>query len=163
MGRRIWFVGLPVALVALVGISTLTLKALQHEPGDPADPDQVADGAALYAWNCTRCHGRDLGGEFSWAFEGTDLSNEEVGAIVEKIDDIAPAHDERGSTSRLDDDTLFKIIGEGPKEILQKPNSRMPGFSDRLDDEQIWAVIAFIKSHWQEPEIAAATDEIEDY
>ena len=163
MGRRIWFVGLPVALVALVGISTLTLKALQHEPGDPADPDQVADGAALYAWNCSRCHGRHLGGEFSWAFEGTDLSNEEVGAIVEKIDDIAPAHDERGSTSRLDDETLFKIVGEGPKEILQKPNSRMPGFSDRLDDEQIWAVIAFIKSHWQEPEIADATDEIEDY
>ena len=152
MGRRIWFVGLPAALAVLVGISTLTLKALQHAPGDPADPDQVADGAALYGWNCSRCHGRDLGGEFSWAFEGSNLSNEEVDAIVTKIDDIAPAHDERGSTSRLDDEALFKIIADGPKEALQKPDSRMPGFSDRLEDEQIWAVIAFMKSHWQEGE-----------
>lgn len=159
MGRRVWLVGLPVALVALVGVSTLTLKALQHEPGDPLDPDQVADGAALYAWNCSRCHGRDLGGEFSWAFEGSDLSNEEVDAITSKIGDIAPAHDERGSTARLDDDTLFKVIGEGPKEILQKPNSRMPGFSDRLNDEQIWALIAFMKSHWEEAKTAGGSSE----
>jgi len=162
MGQRFWVFALPVVAVAAAAGAAWAMMAWQYPPGDPADPEQVADGAALYAWNCTRCHGEDLGGEFSWATEGTDLSDEEVEEIVRRLGDVAPAHDDRGSTSRLEDDMLFKIIDEGPEKVLDKPDSRMPGFSDRLDEEQIWAVIAFMKSHWQETDTAAASDEIEE-
>ena len=39
--------------------------------------------------------------------------------------------------------------------VLDKPNSRMSGFGDRLVEEDIWAIIAFMKKHWQEIEVAA--------
>ena len=46
---------------------------------------------------------------------------------------------------------LFRIVQEGPTKALNKPKSdesRMPGFSDRLSDEEIWAIVAYMKSNW---------------
>lgn len=155
MSRRFWLFGLPVVLVAAVAGVTWTLMAREHPPGDPQDAEQVAVGAALYAWNCARCHGEDLGGELGWAQEVTGLSDEEIEDVAKRIGDVAPAHDEHGSTSRLPDDMLFKIIDEGPETVLDKPDSRMPGYNDRLAEEEIWAIIAFMKSHWEQMEAAA--------
>ena len=33
-------------------------------------------------------------------------------------------------------------------------NSAMPGFADKLEDRQLWAVLAFIKSRWPETVLA---------
>ena len=150
MSRRIWRVGLSVVLVAGVAGVAWTLMAKDHPPGDPKDDQQVAVGAALYAWNCARCHGEDLGGELGWAREKTALSDEEINEIAKRIGDVAPAHDEHGTTARLADDMLFKVIHDGPASALNKPDSRMPGFQDQLTEGEIWSVIAFMKRNWQE-------------
>jgi mono/diheme cytochrome c family protein len=34
--------------------------------------------------------------------------------------------------------------------------SDMPAFADKLSDDEIWAVLAFIKSHWKSPELLDA-------
>ncbi|MGI9420555.1 MAG: c-type cytochrome [Geminicoccaceae bacterium] len=154
MGRRSLYFAFPLIVAAAAGVAW-TLMAREHPPGDPADNEQVAVGAALYAWNCARCHGQDLGGELGWVKNETGLSDEEVKVIAERLGDVAPAHDEGGATSRLDDAMLFRVIAEGPEKALNKPDSRMSGFDDRLVEEEIWSIIAFMKSHWDEAETAA--------
>ena len=155
MGRRFWLVTLPVIGLVAAGGAAWTLMAREHPPGDPADSEQVAVCAALYEWNCARCHGDDLGGELGWVKEETGLSEEQINEVAERLGDVAPAHDQSGTTSRLDDATLFRVIDEGPGNVLDKPDSRMSGFNDRLAADEIWAIIAFMKSHWQGLDAAA--------
>lgn len=155
MSRRSWLFGLPLLAVVIVAGAAWTWTARQYSSGDPADAGQVAVGAALYDWNCARCHGEDLGGELGWVQETTDLTDEDIEKVAEKLGDVAPAHDESGRTARLDDAVLFRIIDEGAAEVLDKPNSRMIGFGDHLADDEIWAIIAFMKKHWQEIGLAA--------
>ncbi len=119
-------------------------------PGDAGDSQQVTLGQAVYEQDCARCHGNDLGGEFGWLDdEDIGLSDSEIELILESIDNVAPAHDASGQTWQYNDDMLFKIIKEGPALALGKQESRMPGFGDQLDDQEIWAIVAFMKSQWQ--------------
>lgn len=153
MSRRLWLFGLPLLAISVVaGGAALTLLAKEHAPGDPDDAEQVLVGKAVYGRDCTRCHGEDLGGEFGWLKKENEanLSEEEIDRMLKSIGDVAPAHDDSGTTWRLDDGTLFSIIKDGPKVALAKPESRMPAFQDRLDDREIWSVVAFLKSQWQE-------------
>ncbi|MEM8949581.1 MAG: c-type cytochrome [Pseudomonadota bacterium] len=149
MSRRSLLFAIPLIGIVTAGGVAWTLMAREHPPGDPADADQVAIGSALYSWNCARCHGEDLSGELGWAKEAVGLSDEDVQEVAERLGDVAPAHDKSGSTSRLSDDVLFRVIDEGPEEVLDKPDSRMPGFNDRLVEEEIWSIIAFMKHNWQ--------------
>ncbi len=152
MRRRYWVPGLSMLTlgVALASGMALTWPDQTYPPGDPGDQEQVILGAALYGRDCARCHGDDMGGELGWAREEAGLSNEDIEAISKRLGDVAPAHDEHGTTSRLPDEVLFRIIDEGPAKVLKKPESRMTGFHDRLAQDEIWAIIAFMKDHWQQ-------------
>lgn len=152
MSGRLGLSALTIIVLASAAGATWTLMAREYPPGDPGDADQVSVGAALYDWNCARCHGDDLGGELAWVKAEAGVSEEDVEAIAGKLSDVAPAHDDSGSTSRLSDPVLFKIIDEGPEKVLNKTDSRMSGFHDRLAEEEIWSIIAFMKSHWPEAE-----------
>lgn len=152
MSRRFWLFRVPLLACAIVaGGAAWTLMAREHPPGDPGDLDQVALGEAVYGRDCARCHGDDLSGEFGWLKKdnGNDLSEVEVERMLQSLDNVAPAHDNSGLTWRHDDETLFSIIKEGSAIALSKPDSRMQGFGDRLNDGEVWAVVAFLKSHWQ--------------
>lgn len=151
MSRRFWVFGLSfMGVVAIAGGATWGLRALDHPPGDPGDGDQVALGEAVYSRDCARCHGEDLSGEFGWLKkeQHQDLSEAEIERMVQSLDNVAPAHDASGTTWRHDDATLVSIIKDGPAVALSKPNSRMPGFEERLSDEEVWAVVAFLKNNW---------------
>ncbi|NJO38722.1 MAG: c-type cytochrome [Rhizobiales bacterium] len=162
MRRLMEKAGLPIVLVAgMIGIAW-TLMAREHPPGDPGDPEQVALGAALYAWNCARCHGEDLGGELGWAQKQMGLSDQEIQDVAKRVGDVAPAHDAHGDTARLADDKLFAVIHDGPEAALGRPQSRMSGFKDQLAEDEIWAIIAFLKSHWPEAGSAGAST-LQDY
>ena len=153
MRGRFWRVGLPLlALVGAGGGAVWTLMAHEHPPGDPLDQKQVNLGEALYEQDCARCHGADLSGEFGWLKKENDsgLSEAEIERMLQSLDNVAPAHDNSGFTWRLDDETLFSVIKDGPAIALSKPGSRMPGFEKRLNDDEIWAVVAFMKSNWMD-------------
>jgi mono/diheme cytochrome c family protein len=115
------------------------------------DPAIVALGANVYEANCASCHGADLKGQANWRSPGED------GRL------LAPPHDETGHTWHHDGDTLFQLTKYGVSALINDPNlaSNMPIYDGVLSDEEIIAVLSYIKSTWPE-EIRARHTEMEN-
>ena len=64
----------------------------------------------------------------------------------------APPHDASGHTWHHPDDMLFRITKEGVSAVVPGYESDMPAFVGVLSDEEIRAVLAFIKTSWPERE-----------
>ena len=117
---------------------------------DPRDTARVALGATLYAQHCAACHGPKLEGQPNWR---RPLPNGRM---------PAPPHDESGHTWHHPDRVLFAITKDGlvPPHAPKGYESDMPAFAAKLSDEEIWAVLAHIKSHWTSAEVLAARAEM---
>lgn len=101
------------------------------------DPDTIARGKALYAEHCASCHGADLAGEADWREALPDGRRP------------APPHDETGHTWHHPDAMLFAMTKYGIEPFAPPGyESDMPGFAGVLDDAEIAAVLAYIKSTW---------------
>ena len=110
---------------------------------DPRDTGPVALGAKLYTQDCSACHGAELEGQPNWR---SRLPNGKL---------PAPPHDDSGHTWHHTDQLLFDITKHGlvwpyaPKDYQSDmPQSDMPAFDATLAGDEIWAVLAYIKSHW---------------
>ena len=114
------------------------------------DPDIVALGAVVYQENCASCHGANLEGQPDWRSPGED------GRLP------APPHDEAGHTWHHDGDTLFRLTKYGTGALFGDPDyaSNMPIYEGVLTDDEIIAVLSYIKSTWPQ-DIRAAHDERE--
>lgn len=125
-----------IFLVALMAPS----MALASGDKPPAESlQQLVTGARIYAENCAACHGAKLEGQPNWR------QLNENGRLP------APPHNAKGHTWHHDDNTLFGITKLGTKEFTGLDvESDMPAFKDVLSDEEIWAVLAYIKSKWPE-------------
>lgn len=107
--------------------------------GRVAGPEMLALGEALYAGHCASCHGAQLEGQPDWKRR---LGNGRM---------PAPPHDETGHTWHHSDADLFRLTKEGVATVIGGDyESDMPAFGDALTDEEILAVLAFIKSTWPE-------------
>ncbi|WP_119680805.1 c-type cytochrome [Indioceanicola profundi] len=101
------------------------------------DAAVIARGAAIYADHCAACHGEQLEGQPDWRSRKPD------GRLP------APPHDQTGHTWHHPDEVLFRIVKRGPAAAVAGDyESDMPGFAGVLNDEEIRAVLAFIKSTW---------------
>ena len=104
---------------------------------DASDLELVTLGAAVYTEHCASCHGRNLEGEPDWRRRRPD------GTLP------APPHDATGHTWHHADELLFRMTREGPAAVVGKGyQSTMTGFAGILDDREIWASLAYIKSRW---------------
>jgi mono/diheme cytochrome c family protein len=104
---------------------------------DAGNAERVAHGEQLYAEHCATCHGAKLEGQSDWR------QPLPTGGLP------APPHDETGHTWHHDDQLLFDYTKWGGQALLgDLGQSNMPAFGDQLDDEQIWAVLSFIKAQW---------------
>lgn len=118
------------------------LKGLVTPPPPPpgaraSDAELVARGKVVYAENCADCHGADLQGEPNWRVKKAD------GTLP------APPHDETGHTWHHHDQLLFDYTKHGGQALAPDGfKSNMPAFGEVLSDNDIWAVLAFIKSRW---------------
>jgi mono/diheme cytochrome c family protein len=132
------------AVIASVGLAAAGVGAVFWASGAaeerPAEtPAPIARGAVVYAEACAACHGANLEGAPDWRTPGPD------GLLP------APPHDASGHTWHHGDAVLFRITKEGPAAVVGGGyRSAMPGFADVLSDEDIWAVLAFIRSTWPE-------------
>lgn len=107
----------------------------------PDDPRVVALGRMFYDQHCASCHGSNLEGETQdWQTPGPD------GLMP------APPHDETGHTWHHRDELLFRItkLGMARGANLNDYKSAMPAYEGILSDDQIIAVLSFIKSQWPE-------------
>ncbi len=109
----------------------------------PASVD-IAAGEQLYAASCAACHGANLEGQGDWRSPGPD------GRLP------PPPHDASGHTWHHSDDVLYTYVALGGREMLAREgmefDSGMPGFADVLSEQEIWDILAFIKSTWGDRE-----------
>jgi mono/diheme cytochrome c family protein len=127
--RRAFFVG--VVVLAAAASSVLLIRHSIY-----GEPPQIVQGRALYAIHCASCHGKKLEGEPDWQ------APKPSGRMP------APPHDDSGHTWHHSDHELFLITKKGLTAIVPGYESDMPAFENVLSDEQIEAVLAFIKSTW---------------
>lgn len=115
-----------------------------------ADPAQIALGQKVYAQHCAVCHGAKLEGQANWRER---MPNGRL---------PAPPHDESGHTWHHLDEVLFGITKNGLLPPYGPPGyeSDMPAFVGKLSDDEIWAVLAYIKSHWTSADVLAARAEM---
>lgn len=119
----------------------ISLLAGCGPPGkaDPGDAGQVATGKRVYEAHCLSCHGAKLEGQPRWRER---LPNGRL---------PAPPHDATGHTWHHPDAVLFRIVKEGVANVVGgNYESDMPPYKGVLNDAQIWAVLAYIKSTWPE-------------
>jgi mono/diheme cytochrome c family protein len=129
-----------ISVIAVVAIAALfgLYKSLAIMGGaDPSDREQVALGEKIYRAHCASCHGVHLEGEANWRERNAD------GTLK------PPPHDDSGHTWHHPDKVLFDYTKQGGQPTAPPGfKSAMPGFAGTLDDAEIWAVLAFIKSRW---------------
>lgn len=96
------------------------------EPSFPIEPSPalVERGKAIYAAQCLTCHGDETG------------QNRQFDA---------PSHNGEGHTWHHPDRLLFQWVLDGPP--LRKA---MPTFRGELSEQEVVAVLAFIKTMWTE-------------
>jgi len=126
----------------------LLLLALLAGCGEPKL--DLAEGKALYDLHCASCHGLKLEGQPNWQKR---LANRKM---------PAPPHDETGHTWHHTDEVLFGITKRGLVPPYAPPGypSDMPAFAGALSDDEIRAVLAYIKSHWKSPDVLAAREQM---
>jgi mono/diheme cytochrome c family protein len=108
---------------------------------EEATSETLGLGQALYAENCASCHGAKLEGQPDWKRR---LPSGRM---------PAPPHDVSGHTWHHADDVLFQITKDGVEAVVGGGyQSDMPAFGDKLSDDEIRAILAFIKSSWAERE-----------
>jgi mono/diheme cytochrome c family protein len=132
-----------VALAAAAVSGTLLLITGSYNLFDSSESKrkQIALGQSLYSTRCASCHGKNLEGQPSWQ---TPLPNGRM---------PAPPHGKTGHTWHHTDDALAGITKLGLKPFAgDNYESDMPAFGTILRDEEIEAILAYIKSTWPERE-----------
>jgi mono/diheme cytochrome c family protein len=105
----------------------------------PYTSKSIARGKQFYLLHCVECHDQDGKGLGRRDFNGTppaDLTNPDEWLY--------------GTSA----EAIFASVHDGSK-------NDMPGFKDRLQDEQIWHVVNFLRSLWPEskrPKLETVTD-----
>lgn len=142
MRKRTLIIGMVSA--ALIGIAALAYFVSDRDDAtsgfiSPTNRELVAKGKEIYASHCASCHGANLEGQANWRQR---LPNGRL---------PAPPHDETGHTWHHPDAVLIDITKNGlvPEKTAPKGyESDMPAFGKVLSDEEIVAVLAYIKSSW---------------
>lgn len=163
-GKSRWLVAglLALGVAVAIAVALQTRRYLETPSGagkagdmrrlriDATDAASVAQGRKIYAQQCAACHGANLEGQADWRER---LPNGRM---------PAPPHDASGHTWHHPDAVLFAITRNGLVPGVTAPDgyvSDMPAFGPALSDQDIVAVLAYIKSTWP-AKIAAAQREV---
>jgi mono/diheme cytochrome c family protein len=142
-----WVVILPIGVVIFLtcGIFTGLLLASNYRAEQHAvqildrrfTDIQIAQGKRLYLQNCAQCHGVMGAGQFPLA----PLEPDATGRIG------APPHNETGHTWHHSDVLLIRYVTDGGFADLTR-FYEMPAFKNKLTDEQVLLILAYIKTMW---------------
>jgi S-disulfanyl-L-cysteine oxidoreductase SoxD len=120
--------------------------ALGPEPEAPPPPTHFADanshdvtwkGYRLYQRSCISCHGNRLEGDVLWQVRDQFFGRR------------APPLDYSGHAWQHSDEELFHMTKFGRFSTTEpNPNSQMPAYAPYFSDDEIVAVIAFVKAQW---------------
>lgn len=127
----------------IYSLALVATPLLAGASGGPGSADnartEIAGGRQIYEQYCAACHGRQGEGAANWKKPD------------ERGDMLPPPHDETGHTWRHSDTMLFKMISEGWRHPFNKTERlTMPAFGDSLTNQEIHAVIDYLKTLWTE-------------
>lgn len=133
-----------LVLAALAaGATLLPLAACDRAPASPyalrpGDQAVLAVGQRVYQQHCASCHGARLQGQPNWR------ERDAAGRLP------APPHDPSGHTWHHPDEVLFRItkFGVAKAANLKDYDSAMPAYEGVLSDQEIVAVLSWIKAQW---------------
>lgn len=134
-----------VVAIILLGLGFLVSRRDRNQAAESItvnstvlSSDDLALGKTTYAENCASCHGENLEGQDNWKEQNEDGTFK------------APPHDEDGHTWHHNDDYLLNRIRYGVQELdpSMQAQSNMPAYAETLSDEEIDAVLGYIKSTW---------------
>ena len=139
----LWAAGL-LALLLVAGAGYFSMRTSNRQAAAPLhslrpdDPQVLRVGARIYAQQCAACHGAKGEGQPDWRDRGPD------GLLP------APPHDASGHTWHHPDEQLFAITKQGLARLINQPEYRtaMPIYGGVLSDDEIVAVLAWIKAQW---------------
>ncbi len=130
------------------GAAAAALLLATGAQAQTADPARIQRGQQLYATSCAACHGANLQGQPDWK------RRLDTGLMP------APPHDATGHTASHSDRELFAFTKLGVAAVLgDSYESAMPAFGDMLNDDDIAAVLDYIKSTWP-PDVQQSQAEI---
>ncbi len=118
------FVVLLGILFILIGCGETAAPTQETEPR--FDPAVLAVGEEVYTANCASCHGVDL-----------------KGGVVNNM--LVPSHLDDGHTWHHPDSYLVDVVTNGGTIPGQ-----MPAYRDTLTEDEIIAVLDYIKNHWSD-------------
>lgn len=128
-----------VGFAVLVGACTTgetvnftTLPGSEIPPVPALDSNLVVAGEEIYQQSCASCHGADLAGQQDWKIPDAEGLRP------------APPQDASGHTWHHSDQLILEIISVG----LDLGPTRMPTFGDQLSEQEIVAVLEFLKASW---------------
>ena len=103
----------------------------------PDNSETITIGKDIYLQECASCHGENLAGQANWR------QRDGKGYMP------APPHNKNGHTWHHSDNSLFMMTKYGIEKIIGKkyPNN-MPAYENMLSDDEIIAVLSYIKSTW---------------
>jgi len=148
--KKLIFGVVGVVMIGAAAILYSTMRPSGPAFIDPADQTLVMQGKVIYANNCAACHGASLQGQPSWR------ERMPSGKLP------APPHDKTGHTWHHPDAMLVDMVKNGLVPGKTAPPgyvSDMPAYSDILSDQEIIAVLAYIKSSWP-PKVLEAQKEV---
>ena len=122
-------------------VITASLIATSAFASHELDGRDIVSGQILYKEHCASCHGANLEGQPNWQSPNDD------GTLP------APPHDETGHTWHHDNQLLYEYTalgGEGALAARGITNfkSGMPGFLEVISEDEIWEILAYIRSTW---------------
>ena len=127
-----------VTLIILFYISNLLnpVSAHNHFPITTDSKLMIERGKIAYEKNCVSCHMINLAGAQNW--KGLDEDGHRK----------APPLNGTGHTWHHDDKTLHAIIKYGLAKLVKNYEGKMIGFEDKLSDNEIDSILAYLKSFW---------------
>ena len=135
--RALGLVGAGFAALSAAALIVIGFEGRSADHGDRADDATMARGRGLYRDHCAACHGAELQGQPNWQVVGP------TGKV------LAPPHDATGHTWQHTDAELFQATKFGVSDVAPEGYvSDMPAFAATLSDDQIWDILAFMKSRW---------------
>ena len=127
-----------IALWLMLLLMVAGCQSPETETDDLVSAETLQLGETVYATHCASCHGAELEGQPDWRSANEDGTWK------------APPHDETGHTWHHPDAYLLDRIrnGTGGLDAQMQALSNMPAYADLLNDAEIDAVLAYIKSAW---------------
>lgn len=131
---------LAIVIVVFVGaiviIDQVNRQQIQPRTSAVSTASIEERGKLLYDARCAVCHGGNLQGQPNWQRARSDGTYP------------APPHDASGHTWHHSDQYFIEVTLYGGAAVTGVPTNAMPGFAGSLSEDDVKAILAYIKTSW---------------